>query len=80
LVPGIAVIPHFDELPSLMVGTVTRGRRKVKVVGIDRATALVGSDHQWIVYGIGSVTVFTKNGKQRYTESEVVPLDELLKS
>jgi hypothetical protein len=45
LVPGIAVIPHFDELPSLMVGTLTRSRRKVTVVGINGATALVGSGH-----------------------------------
>jgi cyanophycinase len=80
LVPGIAVIPHFNELPSLMVGTVTRSKRKVTIVGIDATTALVGSGHQWIVYGRGSVTIFTKNGKQRYTEGEVVSLDELLKS
>src|SRR6266581_402943 len=80
LVPGIAVIPHFDEIPALMVGTITRGKRKKTVVGIDGATALVGSGHQWIVFGRGSVSVFTKNGKQRYTEGEVVPLDELLKS
>jgi cyanophycinase len=79
LVPGIAIIPHFDELPSLMVGTVTRGKRKSTIVGIDGTTALVGSDHQWIVYGRGSVTVFTKNDKKRYTDGEIVPLDELLK-
>jgi cyanophycinase len=79
LVPGIAIIPHFDELPSLMVGTITRGKRKSTIVGIDGTTALVGSGHQWIVHGQGSVTVFTKNGKQRYVESEIVPLDELLK-
>jgi cyanophycinase len=80
LVPGIAVIPHFDELPSLMVGTVTRSRRKVTVVGIDGATALVWSGDQWTVYGRGSITIFTQNGKQRYTEGEAVPLNELLKS
>jgi cyanophycinase len=79
LVPGIAVIPHFDELPSLMVGTITRGRRKSTIVGIDGTTALVGSDHQWIVSGRGSVTVFTKNGKKRFAEGDIVPLDELLK-
>ena len=79
LVPGIAIIPHFDELPSLMLGTVTRGKRKSTIVGIDGTTALVGSDHQWIVYGRGSITVFTKNDKKRYTDGEIVPLDELLK-
>jgi cyanophycinase len=79
LVPGIAIIPHFDELPSFMIGTITRGRHKSTIVGIDGTTALVGSDHQWIVYGRGSVTVFTKNGKQRYTDGQIAPLDELLK-
>jgi cyanophycinase len=79
LVPGIAIIPHFDELPSLMIGTITHGKHKSTIVGIDGATALVGSDHQWIVYGRGSVTVLTKNGKQRYIEGDIVPLDELLK-
>ena len=75
LVPGIAVIPHFDELPSLMLGTITHGKRKSTIVGVDGTTALVGSDHQWTVYGRGSVTVFTKSGKQRYVEGEIVPLD-----
>lgn len=79
VVPGIAIIPHFDELPSLMIGTITRGRRKSTIVGIDGTTALVGSDHQWTVYGRGGVTVFTKNGKQRYVEGEIVPLDEHVK-
>ncbi len=79
LVPGIAIIPHFDELPALMVGTITRGKRKSTIVGIDGTTALVGSGHQWIVHGRGSVTVFTKNGKKRYVEGEIVPLDEFLK-
>jgi hypothetical protein len=62
-----------------MVGTVTRGRHRSTIVGIDGTTALVGSNHQWIVHGRGSVTVFTKNGKQRYIEGQNVPLDELLK-
>ncbi len=79
LVPGIAIIPHFDELPSLMISTVTRGKRKPIIVGIDGTTALVGSDHQWIVQGRGSVTVFAQKLKQRYTEGDTVPLDGLLK-
>lgn len=77
LVSGITVIPHFDELPSWLTGTIARGRRKVTVVGIDGATALVGPNDRWTVYGSGGVTVFTKNGKKRYVEGEVVPLDIL---
>ena len=75
LVPGIAVIPHFDELPSLITDTIARGKHKVTVVGIDGATALVGADDQWVAYGRGGVTVFTKNGKQRYVDGEIVPLN-----
>lgn len=78
LVPGIAIIPHFDELPSLMVGTVTHGKHKSTIVGIDGTTALIGSGQQWTVLGRGSITVFTKYGKQRYTEGDIVPLNELL--
>ena len=79
LVSGIAIIPHFDELPSLMISSVTLGKRKSTIVGIDGTTALVGSDHQWTVFGRGSVTIFTQKVKQRYAEGEVVPFDELLK-
>jgi cyanophycinase len=79
LVPGIAVIPHFDELPSWLIGTIAHSKRKVTVIGIDGTTALVGSNDQWMVYGRGGVTVFTKNGKQRYTEDDVVPLEDLMK-
>ena len=74
LVPGIAVIPHFDELPAWLAGTVSRPRRKATVVGIDGATALVGSNGQWRVHGHGGVTVFTENGKKRYANGETVPL------
>jgi cyanophycinase len=75
LVPGIAVIPHFDELPSWIIGTIARSKRKATVVGIDGATALVGPGDQWVVYGRGGVTVFTKNGKKRFVEGEAVPLN-----
>jgi cyanophycinase-like exopeptidase len=80
LVPGIAVIPHFNELPSWMTGPIAHSKHKATVIGIDGTTALVGSNDQWLVYGRGSVTVFTKNGKQQYTEGEVVPLAEQMKS
>ncbi len=79
LVPRIVIIPHFDELPSFMIGTVTHGKRKTTIVGIDGTTALVGTGQQWTVFGHGSVTVFTKKGKQRYAGGDTVPLDELTK-
>src|SRR5258708_7699821 len=53
LVPGIAVIPHFDEIPALMTNTMIRSKRKVTIVGIDGSTALVRSNAHWMILGRG---------------------------
>jgi len=74
LVPGIAVIPHFDELPGVFVTPMSLAARKVTVVGIEGTTALVGSGEQWTVVGRGGVTVFSGNHKMRYTAGQQVPL------
>ena len=74
LIPGIAVIPHFDEIPALMTNTMSRRKRKVTVVGIDGSTALVRSNAHWMVLGRGGVTVFTEKQKRRYLVGEQVPL------
>lgn len=74
LVPGIAVIPHFDEIPKTMTSTIAGiGRNKITVVGIDGATALVISDNHWSVRGAGGVTVITAKQKHRYQAGEEVP-------
>src|SRR5215469_12085473 len=74
LVPGIVVIPHFDELPKWLAGTVSRPRRNLTVVGIDGATALVGLNGQWQVHGRGGVTVLTESGQKHFAHGEAVPL------
>ena len=74
LVPGIAVIPHFDEIPKAMTSTIANiGRSKITVVGVDGATALVISDGRWSVQGAGSVTVITAKQKHRYQAGEEIP-------
>src|SRR5438552_6673422 len=47
LVPGISIIPHFDELPAWLTIATVPAKRNTTVVGIDGATALVGSNGQW---------------------------------
>src|SRR5947209_4121391 len=55
LVPGISVIPHFDEMPSWLTIATVPAKRNTTVVGIDGATALVRSNAQWI--GCGRVGI-----------------------
>lgn len=77
LVPGISVIPHFDEMPSWVTFPISPAKHKTTIVGIDGATALVGSNGQWTVSGRGGVTVFDSKSKVRYLAGQEVPLNLL---
>lgn len=69
LVPGTAVIPHFDEIPSAMLSPVRLfANNETTIVGIDGSTALVRSGDQYAVSGSGGVTIWTKDEKTRYTQ------------
>lgn len=74
LLPGIVVIPHFDEFrvnPAPLLGALPES---VTVVGVDGGTALVGSPGQWTVEGKGSVTVFDGSHRLRYLAGQAVPI------
>lgn len=72
LVPGIIVIPHFDEWPSRFAVVTSNVQRGTTIVGIDGMTALVQADGQHTVLGRGGVTVFTEKSKMRYTAGQQV--------
>jgi cyanophycinase len=72
LVPGIVVIPHFDELPKPMLSTFSAGKHKEVVIGIDGGTALIVSDGFRIVQGKGGVTVFNGPRRVRYQAGETI--------
>jgi cyanophycinase len=74
LAPGIAIIPHFDEIPGWITSVVRMVPKGVTVVGVEGSTALVGSQQTWTVCGRGSVTVFSGKHKQQYRAGESVPL------
>ncbi|HUZ00784.1 MAG TPA: Type 1 glutamine amidotransferase-like domain-containing protein [Thermomicrobiaceae bacterium] len=74
LVPGILVIPHFDEMAGRVTALVDRLPPGVTLVGIDGLTALVGRRGEYRVWGQRSVTVITPAGETRYTEGKSVPL------
>ncbi|HET8844532.1 MAG TPA: Type 1 glutamine amidotransferase-like domain-containing protein [Ktedonobacteraceae bacterium] len=73
LASGLAIIPHFDEIPRVMLATLPHPKQAT-IVGVDGSTALVGRQGHWTVYGSGSVTVFAGKQKQRYTEDQEVLL------
>jgi cyanophycinase len=74
LAPGIAIIPHYDEVPGWITSVVRMVPRGVTVVGVAGSTALVSSEQSWTVCGRGSVTVFSGKRKQQYRAGESVPL------
>ena len=74
LASGIAVIPHFDELPGIFTSLGRLATRQTTVVGVPGSTGLVGSDQGWTAQGRSSVTVFTSKGKKVYHAGEQVSL------
>lgn len=77
LVPGVVIIPHFDEIPSVLSFITNLTARKATILGIDGGTALVQSNGEWTVYGRGGVTVFAGNKKTRYQEGEQIQKNAL---
>ncbi len=77
LAPDIVVIPHFDELPAIFADNATRAAAKHIVAGIDGGTALIGRQGNWLVQGVGGVTIFHGKNKMRYAAGEAVPLAPL---
>lgn len=74
LAPGLAVIPHFDEMPGMLTSLARPAAHQVPIVGVDGSTALVGNDHNWTVQGRGGVTTFTSKGKRVYRAGEQVEI------
>jgi cyanophycinase len=74
MAPGVAIIPHFDEIPQIMLSLVNHQHSKITVVGVDGTTALVGHAGQWTVYGRGAVTVCEPKRQVRYIAGDTVQL------
>ena len=72
LVPGAAVLPHYDAWPepfsALMALQAPRG---VAVIGIDEDTAIIGRDGSWQVHGRARATVWRGRHRERFRRGEV---------
>lgn len=72
LVPGAAVIPHYDAFPEpVSAMLVLQAPRGVTTLGIDEDTALVGRDGSWQVQGRGRVTVWRGRHRERFRAGDV---------
>ena len=66
MVPGVAVLPHYDAWPEPMVVLMAlQAPRDIVVLGIDEDTAAVERDGAWEVYGRGRVTVWRGRHRER---------------
>lgn len=72
--PGVTIIPHFDEIPIYVIKSVqTLAGRNLTVLGIEGNTALVCSGEHYEVLGSGGVVVQNRAGKTRYTSGLLPP-------
>lgn len=75
LIPSAIVIPHYDQVPEFLLGLITgRLPKGTFILGIDRDTALVGSDGSWRAMGAGRVTLRRGRAVSRFTQGHAVPL------
>ncbi len=74
--PGVHIVPHFDEIPSVVVSLVRRMvGRDVALVGVNANTALVNVGGTYRVVG-DQVTVWTATQRRDYGQGEL-PADAL---
>ena len=78
LVPGVAIIPHFDEIPRAMSASMRLiTGSDLTILGVDGYTALVineqgpGGRAQWEVLGTGGVTVWNHRSRVRHTQGRL---------
>lgn len=75
LVPGAAVLPHYDAWPEPVTALMAfQAPRNLAVVGVDEDTALVGRDGSWQVHGRSRVTLWRGRSRERFRRGEVFRL------
>ncbi len=75
IVPGAAVLPHYDRFPEALAAfVVLQAPRGTTILGIDEETALVGRDRSWQVQGQARVTVWQGRRRVRLRAGDVLRL------
>lgn len=75
LVPGAAVVPHYDAWPEALTAMIVlQSGRGGAVLGIDEDTAVVGRRGAWQVHGRSRVTVWRGRRRERFRAGDVFRL------
>jgi cyanophycinase-like exopeptidase len=75
LAHGMAVVPHFDELPRWVGSILARlARGPMPFVGVGGFTGLVGHDGDWMACGRGEIAVMYRGRTPRYAPGQRVML------
>ncbi len=79
LLPGMVVIPHFDEISPALVWVVRLLIRRDKtLLGIEGNTAFIVLRDVCEVRGKGSVTLWNRLGKRRFRHGQIIERPEAL--
>jgi cyanophycinase len=81
LIPGLAVIPHFDQMerwrPGALEWFASWQPPGTTLLGIEEQTAVVARSGRWQVQGTGAAWVLDAGGNTRFDAGEDVPLPPL---
>jgi cyanophycinase-like exopeptidase len=74
LIPGLAVLPHFDRRDGDAVARAeqTIAERGLVGLGIDESTAAIWHRGAWQVSGRGRIVVLTPDGVREFREGETI--------
>ena len=70
LVPGIAVLPHFERFGHTWIDSARASALEAVLVGIDERSAAVWVDGSWRAFGPGGVTVIAGGATRRFEPGE----------
>jgi cyanophycinase len=74
IVPGIAVIPHFDRFGERWVDGALSGAPgdDVVLVAVDERSATLWRNGVWQAFGPGGVTIITRSSRRRFASGEQI--------
>jgi cyanophycinase len=72
VVPGVAVVPHFEEFGRAWLPSARAALPDAVLVGVDTRTAAVWRGGAWRVHGSGSVRIVAGDGEQGYRRGDQI--------